>query len=92
MLTNVEQYMGSNTRSLTPTVVNETRFGYTRFYNSTARELAGVRDVVKELAIPGLNTGAPITWGIPSVGSPTAAASATIPKVRTRTRTTRCSS
>ena len=34
----------------------------------TARELAGVRDVVKELAIPGLNTGAPITWGIPSVG------------------------
>jgi hypothetical protein len=48
--------------------VTETRFGYTRFYNSTARELAGQRDVVKELAIPGLNTGAPITWGIPSIG------------------------
>ncbi|MFN7920267.1 MAG: carboxypeptidase-like regulatory domain-containing protein [Bryobacteraceae bacterium] len=68
VLTNVEQYMGTNTRTLSANVVNETRFGYTRFYNSTARELAGVRDVVKELAIPGLNTGAPITWGIPSVG------------------------
>ena len=68
ILTNVEQYMGTNTRTLSSNVVNETRFGYTRFYNSTARELAGVRDVVKELAIPGLNTGAPITWGIPSVG------------------------
>lgn len=68
VLTNVEQYMGTNTRTLTSNVVNETRFGYTRFYNSTARQLAGVRDVVKELAIPGLNSGAPITWGIPSVG------------------------
>ncbi|MCX6604074.1 MAG: TonB-dependent receptor [Acidobacteria bacterium] len=68
VLTNVEQYMGSNTRTLSPNIVNETRFGMTRFYNSTARELAGVRDVVKELGITGLNTGAPITWGIPSVG------------------------
>lgn len=68
VLTNIEQYMGSNTRTLASNIVNETRFGYTRFYNSTARELAGVRDVVKELAIPGLASGAPITWGIPSVG------------------------
>lgn len=68
VLTNVEQYMGTNTRTFGSNIVNETRFGYTRFYNSTARELANQRDVVKELAIPGLNTGAPITWGIPSVG------------------------
>lgn len=68
VLTNVEQYMGSNTRTLTPNIVNETRFGYTRFYNSTARELANVRDVVSEIGIPGLKGGAPITWGIPSVG------------------------
>ena len=60
--------MGTNTRTLTPNVVNETRYGYTRFYNATARQLAGVRDVVKELAIPGLNSGVPISWGIPSVG------------------------
>ena len=68
ILTNVEQYMGSNTRTLTPNIVNETRFGYTRFYNSTARELAGVRNAVDEIAIPGLKGGAPITYGIPSIG------------------------
>lgn len=68
VLTNVEQYMGSNTRTLTPNIVNETRFGYTRFYNSTARELANVRNVVDELAIPGLKGGAPITYGIPAIG------------------------
>lgn len=67
VLTNVEQYMGSNTRTLTPNIVNETRFGYTRFYNSTARELANVRNVVDEIAIPGLKGGAPITYGIPSI-------------------------
>ena len=37
VLTNVEQYMGSNTRTLSPILVTETRFGYTRFYNSTGR-------------------------------------------------------
>jgi hypothetical protein len=68
VLTNVEQYMGTNTRTLSSNVVNETRFGYTRFYNSTARQSAGVRDVVTELAIPGLKSGAPITWGIPGIG------------------------
>ncbi|MCX6594649.1 MAG: TonB-dependent receptor [Acidobacteria bacterium] len=68
VLTNVEQYMGSNTRTITPNIVNETRFGYTRFYNSTARELANVRNVVDEIAVPGLKGGAPITYGIPSIG------------------------
>ena len=34
LVTNLEQYMGSNTRVLSPAVVTETRFGYTRFYNS----------------------------------------------------------
>lgn len=67
VLTTTNQYMGSNIRTLTPNIVNETRFGYTQFYNSTARQLAGVRNVVDELGIPGLKGGAPITWGIPSV-------------------------
>jgi hypothetical protein len=48
--------------------VNEFRFGYTRFFNSAGRELAFVRDVVTELGIPGLTGGAPVTWGIPSIG------------------------
>ncbi|MCC6390874.1 MAG: TonB-dependent receptor [Bryobacterales bacterium] len=67
VLTNVEQYMGSNTRVLSPSMVNEFRFGYSRFFNSAGRELAFVRNVVKELAIPGLNAGDPVTWGIPAV-------------------------
>ena len=31
LVTNLEQYMGSNTRVFSPSVVSETRFGYTRF-------------------------------------------------------------
>lgn len=68
IVTNVEQYMGSNIRVFSPTVVNEFRFGYSRFFNSAGRELAFSRDVVKELAIPGLNSSDPVAWGIPAVG------------------------
>lgn len=68
VLTNVEQYMGSNVRVLSPSMVNEVRFGYTRFFNSAGRELAFVRDVTTELGIPGLKGGTPVTWGIPAVG------------------------
>jgi hypothetical protein len=67
VLTNVEQYMGSNVRTFSPTKVNEFRFGLTRFFNSAGRELAYQRDVVTELGIPGLKGGDPVTWGIPSV-------------------------
>ncbi len=68
VVTNVEQYMGSNIRVFSPTIVNEFRFGYSRFFNSAGRELAFVRDVVKELAIPGLNSSDPVAFGIPAVG------------------------
>ena len=67
LVTNLEQYMGSNTRMLSPTVVTETRFGYTRFYNSVGTLLAFQRNVVDELGIPGLKGGDPVSWGIPSV-------------------------
>ena len=68
LVTNLEQYMGSNTRVLSPTVVTETRFGYTRFYNSVGTLLAFQRNVVDELGIPGLKGGDPVSWGIPSIG------------------------
>ena len=68
LVTNLEQYMGTNTRILSPAVVTETRFGYTRFYNSVGTLLAFQRNVVDELAIPGLAGGDPVSWGIPSVG------------------------
>ena len=67
ILTNVEQYVGSNTRVLTPNIVTETRFGMTRFYNSIGRLLAFQRNVVQEIGIPGLPVGQPVQWGIPNV-------------------------
>jgi hypothetical protein len=67
LLTTARQVMASNTRTLSSTIVNEARFGYNSFFNSLGRELADVRDVVKELAIPGVASGPPISWGIPSV-------------------------
>ena len=70
LLTNFEQYMGTNTRVFSPSAVTETRFGYTRFFNSVGTLLAGVRNVVDELKIPGLNGGDAVTWGIPTVGIP----------------------
>ncbi|MGJ5817209.1 carboxypeptidase regulatory-like domain-containing protein [Paludibaculum fermentans] len=68
LVTNLEQYMGSNTRTLSPSMVTETRFGYTRFYNSVGTLLAFQRNVVDELSIPGLKGGDPVSWGIPSIG------------------------
>jgi len=67
LVTNFNQYMVSNTRVLSPTTVNEARFGFTQFYNTNGTELAFTRDVVSELKIPGLNGGPAVQWGIPSV-------------------------
>lgn len=67
VLTNYEQYTGSNTRALTPQLVNEARFGYSRFFNSLGTLSANTLDVVADIGIPGQNSGAPITWGIPNV-------------------------
>ncbi|MEP7362119.1 MAG: carboxypeptidase-like regulatory domain-containing protein [Acidobacteriota bacterium] len=68
IVTNFKQYMVSNTRVLSSSMVNEARFGYTKFYNTNGPELAFTRDVVSELSIPGLKGGPPVQWGIPSVG------------------------
>lgn len=67
ILSQFQQVMASNTRVLSPTLVNETRFGYTKFYNTIGPELAFSRDVVGELGIPGLASGPPVQWGIPNV-------------------------
>ncbi len=67
ILTNYEQYTGSNTRTITPNLVNEARFGYTRFFNSLGTLLAFNTDVVSDIGIPGQNPGPPATWGIPNV-------------------------
>ncbi len=67
VLTNFEQYTASNTRTFSPNVVNEARFGYTRFFNSVGTALAFQTNVVAAIGIPGLNAGPPVQWGIPNV-------------------------
>ena len=68
LLNTVHQGMIGNTYTISPTVLNEARFGYNSFYNTFGRELAFVRDVVTELGIPGISAGPPESWGIPAIG------------------------
>ncbi len=68
LVNRIHQAMVGNTRTLSPTVVNEFRFGYNSFYNTFGRELAFVRDVTSELGIPGMSTLPETAWGIPSIG------------------------
>lgn len=65
IVTNYYQYMGSNTLTLTPHIVNEARFGYSHFFNSLGLLSAYTTDVVTSVGIPGLNGGPASTWGIP---------------------------
>ena len=66
-ITNYYQYLGSNTWTVTPHLVNEARFGYTHFYNSTGLLAAFTNNVVDSLGIPGLKGGDPSTWGVPAM-------------------------
>ncbi len=68
LLNSIHQVMIGNTYTLSPTVLNEFRFGYNSFYNTFGRELAFERDVVSELGISGVSTGPPESWGIPNIG------------------------
>jgi hypothetical protein len=63
---NVKQAMISNTRILSPALVNEFRFGYSGFHNNYANELQYKRDVIKELGIGAIDP-PPSAWGTPGV-------------------------
>jgi hypothetical protein len=67
IITNYYQYTGSNTFTVTPHIVNEARFGYSHFYNSTGLLSAFTNDVVDSIGIPNLKGGDPATWGIPAM-------------------------
>jgi hypothetical protein len=67
IITNYYQYMGSNTWTFSPTIVNEARFGYSHFFNSLGLLSAYTNDVVDAVGIPNLKGGLPSTWGIPDV-------------------------
>ncbi len=65
--TGYEQYLGSNTRVLSPNLVNEARFGYSRLFNAISTADAFSVNTVGTLGIPNLEAGPPVQWGIPSV-------------------------
>ncbi len=67
ILTNYDQYLGSNTRTFTPTLVNQAYYGYSRFFNSLGTLSAYTLNSVGPLGIPGLAPGDPSTWGVPSM-------------------------
>jgi len=69
LYTRARQYMLSNTRTLSPTAINEFRFGVNDFFNAIAQELSNKRDVLKELGIPGLTSPDSLSWGIPRITS-----------------------
>ncbi len=66
LATNSKQYMISNAWVLSPTKVNEFRFGYTTLYNAVQQILSGKEDVVHQLGLP-YPAEAPQSWGVPSV-------------------------
>jgi hypothetical protein len=68
IVTQYYQYMGSNTFTITPHLVNEARYGYTHFFNSLGLLSAYTNDVVDSLGIPNLTGGPASTWGIPDMG------------------------
>jgi hypothetical protein len=68
IITKVDQIMMSNTRTFSPTVVNEFRFGVNFFDNSLETFFNGIRDVTSELGVPGLNPPDEAAWGTPSIG------------------------
>ncbi|HEV1283847.1 MAG TPA: TonB-dependent receptor [Bryobacteraceae bacterium] len=65
--TGYEQYLGSNTRILSPNLVNEARFGYSRIFNAISTADAFTVNPVGALGIPNMPAGPPVQWGVPSV-------------------------
>jgi hypothetical protein len=63
--TGCEQYLGSNTRILSPNLVNEARFGHTRMFNAITTADAFSNNAVAALGIPNITPGPPVQWGIP---------------------------
>ena len=66
LYTRAGQWVVSNTRTLSPTKVNEARFGYNSMFNNITQQLAGKEDVDAELGMPVKITD-PNSWGIPNM-------------------------
>ena len=67
LYTRASQWVVANTRILSPTKVNEARFGYNSLFNNIGQQLAGVEDVDAAIGVP-LKITDPNSWGIPNIG------------------------
>jgi len=66
LYTRAGQWVASNVRTISPTKVNEARFGYSSLFNNITQQLAGVENVDAELGIPVAVTDKN-SWGIPNI-------------------------
>ncbi len=60
------QWVVSNVRILSPTKVNEARFGYNSLFNNITQQLAGVENVDAEIGVP-VKVTDKNSWGIPNI-------------------------
>ncbi len=66
LYTRAGQWVLSNVRTLSPSRVNEARFGYNSLFNNITQQLANVENVDSELGIP-VSVTDKNSWGIPNV-------------------------
>ena len=67
LYTKASQWVVSNVRTISPTKVNEARFGYNSLFNNITQQLAGVENVNEELGNTPLKVTDPNSWGIPNI-------------------------
>lgn len=66
LYTRASQWMLTNVRTLSPTKVNEARFGYNSLFNNITQQLAGVENVNEALGTP-VKVTDKNSWGIPNI-------------------------
>ena len=66
LYTRASQWVLSNVRTISPTKVNEARFGYNSLFNNITQQLAGKENVNTELHMPVAPTD-PNSFGIPNI-------------------------
>src|SRR5580692_1149905 len=64
--TRASQWVLSNVRIISPTKVNEARFGYSSLFNNITQQLANVENVDAEIGVPVAVTDKN-SWGIPNI-------------------------
>ena len=66
LITRASQWELSNVRTISPTKVNEARFGYNSLFNNITQQLAGKTNVDAQLNMP-VQVTDPNSWGIPNI-------------------------